>query len=47
MLATPAVRHWAKTHDIDLGEIQGSGKDGRVLKDDIVGLDAKSLSSSQ
>jgi pyruvate dehydrogenase E2 component (dihydrolipoamide acetyltransferase) len=34
-LATPAVRKLAKEHDIDLKSIDGSGKDGRVLKEDI------------
>lgn len=35
MLATPAVRHLTKELQIDLGDITGSGRDGRVLKDDV------------
>ncbi|KAI1082860.1 2-oxoacid dehydrogenases acyltransferase-domain-containing protein [Whalleya microplaca] len=34
-LATPAVRHLSKELNIDITEIQGTGKDGRVLKEDI------------
>ncbi|RDA95982.1 hypothetical protein CP533_5872 [Ophiocordyceps camponoti-saundersi (nom. inval.)] len=34
-LATPAVRHLSRELDVDIGEIHGSGKDGRVLKEDI------------
>ncbi|RYP70189.1 hypothetical protein DL769_005068 [Monosporascus sp. CRB-8-3] len=34
-LATPAVRHLSKELNVDITEIQGTGKDGRVLKEDI------------
>lgn len=34
-LATPAVRHLSKELDVDITDIDGSGKDGRVLKEDI------------
>ena len=34
-LATPAVRHLSKELDIDISHIDGTGKDGRVLKEDI------------
>lgn len=34
-LATPAVRHLCKEFKIDILEIDGTGKDGRVLKEDI------------
>lgn len=34
-LATPAVRHLSKEFKVDITEIQGTGKDGRVLKEDI------------
>ena len=34
-LATPAVRHLSKELNIDITEIEGTGKDGRVLKEDI------------
>ncbi|PTB39618.1 uncharacterized protein TrAFT101_007604 [Trichoderma asperellum] len=34
-LATPAVRHLSKELNIDILDIDGTGKDGRVLKEDI------------
>lgn len=34
-LATPAVRHLSKELNIDIADIYGTGKDGRVLKEDI------------
>jgi 2-oxoisovalerate dehydrogenase E2 component (dihydrolipoyl transacylase) len=35
-LATPAVRRVAKENNIDITQIQGSGKSGRVLKEDVI-----------
>ncbi|KAK5990838.1 Branched-chain alpha-keto acid dehydrogenase complex component E2 [Cladobotryum mycophilum] len=34
-LATPAIRHLSKELNIDILDIDGTGKDGRVLKEDI------------
>ncbi|KAI9698949.1 MAG: hypothetical protein M1836_003138 [Candelina mexicana] len=34
-LATPAVRHLTKELTVDLAQITGTGRDGRVLKDDV------------
>ncbi|QPG99681.1 hypothetical protein C2857_002324 [Epichloe festucae Fl1] len=34
-LATPAVRHLSKEFNIDINDIDGTGRDGRVLKEDI------------
>lgn len=34
-LATPAVRHLSKEHHVDILDIEGTGKDGRVLKEDV------------
>lgn len=34
-LATPAVRHLIKEHDFNIDDINGTGKDGRVLKEDV------------
>jgi 2-oxoisovalerate dehydrogenase E2 component (dihydrolipoyl transacylase) len=35
ILTTPAVRRLAREHDIDLSKVHGSGKDGRIMKDDV------------
>ncbi len=35
-ISTPAVRHLSKQHNIDINDIDGTGKDGRVMKEDIV-----------
>lgn len=35
-LATPAVRHLAKKHHLDLTQVPASGKDGRVTKEDVL-----------
>jgi pyruvate dehydrogenase E2 component (dihydrolipoamide acetyltransferase) len=37
ILATPSVRKYAKDHGIDLATIQGSGKHGQILLNDIQG----------
>lgn len=34
-LATPAVRYMLGAHKIDLKDIEGTGRDGRVLKEDV------------
>ncbi|KAI0135513.1 2-oxoacid dehydrogenases acyltransferase-domain-containing protein [Daldinia grandis] len=46
-LATPAVRHRLKELNIDITEIEGTGKDGRVLKEDIYKFVEKRDSSPQ
>ncbi|EEA20355.1 hypothetical protein TMatcc_000341 [Talaromyces marneffei ATCC 18224] len=35
-LATPAVRGMLKTHNLNILDIRGTGKDGRVLKEDVL-----------
>ncbi|KAF4581115.1 dihydrolipoamide branched chain transacylase E2 [Ophiocordyceps camponoti-floridani] len=34
-LATPAVRHVSRELDVDIAQVEGSGRDGRVLKEDL------------
>lgn len=36
VLSTPAVRSLAKRHNIDINDVCGTGKDGRVLKEDVL-----------
>lgn len=36
ILSTPAVRNFAKQYGININEIYGTGKDGRVLKEDVL-----------
>jgi len=35
VLATPAIRHYAKTNNIDLSTVTGSGENGRILMEDL------------
>lgn len=46
-LATPAVRHLSKELNVDILEIEGTGKDGRVLKEDIYRFVEKRNSPTQ
>ncbi|KAJ5217309.1 Lipoamide acyltransferase [Penicillium chermesinum] len=46
-LATPAVRGLLKTHDIDILSINGTGKEGRVLKEDVLKYVEARKSSSE
>lgn len=43
-IATPAVRRLIRENNIDLAVVNGTGRDGRVLKEDILKfLDIKQL----
>lgn len=44
-LATPAVRRIAKQNSVDLAQVEGTGKDGRVLKEDVMAYLAGGKSS--
>ena len=45
-VATPAVRHLSKELDVDISQVSGTGKDGRVLKEDLYKFaEARSASS--
>lgn len=47
-LATPAVRHLCKELELDILEVDGTGKEGRVLKEDIYKfIDARKNGTSQ
>ncbi|CAI9118856.1 OLC1v1020483C1 [Oldenlandia corymbosa var. corymbosa] len=41
VLSTPAVRNLAKQYGIDIGDVLGTGKDGRVLREDVINYAAK------
>ena len=47
VLATPVARHLAKDLGIDIKTIQGSGENGRVLKEDIYQYHHKSYSNTK
>ncbi|KAF6173810.1 hypothetical protein GIB67_003811 [Kingdonia uniflora] len=36
ILSTPAVRHLAKQYSVNINDIVGTGKDGKVLKEDVL-----------
>ena len=40
-LSTPAVRHLVKQYGLNIDDIQGTGKDGRVLKEDVLNYAAR------
>lgn len=46
VLTTPAVRRIAAENNIDLTKIQGTGRHGRVLKEDLLGLEKSPVAVS-
>ncbi|GGW88435.1 dihydrolipoyllysine-residue acetyltransferase [Alteromonas halophila] len=47
VLASPAVRRVAREKDLDLTNVEGSGKKGRILKQDVTDLAASSQPQTQ
>lgn len=46
MLASPAVRSFAKEHGVDISAVKGSGQHGRIVREDILAYKAYSSTSS-
>lgn len=46
VFATPAVRRIAKENQVDLRQVQGTGKDGRITKEDVLNFVASPSSRS-
>ncbi|PSR92571.1 Lipoamide acyltransferase component of branched-chain alpha-keto acid dehydrogenase [Actinidia chinensis var. chinensis] len=52
VLSTPAVRNLAKQYGVDISDVNGSGKDGRVIREDVLkyasnkGIAQEALTSS-
>ncbi|GEM11291.1 2-oxoisovalerate dehydrogenase E2 component [Rhodotorula toruloides] len=46
ILATPATRRFAREHNVDLSSITGTGRDGRITKEDIWNFVSESASSA-
>ncbi|CAG9829843.1 unnamed protein product [Diabrotica balteata] len=47
ILCIPSVRRLAKEHNIDLNKVQGTGKNGRILKEDILKFLGGSISNTE
>lgn len=47
VLATPAVRKMAMDYKVNIADVQGSGKDGRILKEDVLKFVDGSASASR
>lgn len=47
VIAMPSVRKYARENDVDIHEVNGSGKNGRVLKEDIEAFASGETSSEQ
>lgn len=47
VLASPAVRRRAREQEIDLNQVQGTGKKGRILKEDLVTAPTATVSQQQ
>lgn len=45
MLASPAVRSFAKEHGVDINQVKGSGQHGRIVREDILAYKAYSAAA--
>ncbi|KAJ9479654.1 Dihydrolipoyllysine acetyltransferase component of pyruvate dehydrogenase complex, mitoch [Pseudozyma hubeiensis] len=46
VLATPAVRRVSREHNVDLSQVNGTGRDGRITKEDVLNHVSNGASSS-
>ncbi|KAI3475144.1 hypothetical protein L1887_63505 [Cichorium endivia] len=47
VLATPAVRRVSREHKVDLSQVQGTGRDGRITKEDVLNFVQRGSQSAQ
>ncbi|SFE58367.1 pyruvate dehydrogenase E2 component (dihydrolipoamide acetyltransferase) [Paenibacillus algorifonticola] len=46
VLATPSVRKFAREQNVDLTQVSGTGKNGRITREDVTGFDASAPAAS-
>ncbi|WP_338551479.1 dihydrolipoamide acetyltransferase family protein [Paenibacillus sp. KS-LC4] len=47
VLATPSVRKFAREQNVDLTQVSGTGKNGRITREDVTGFDGSAPAASE